>query len=160
MKGHRAKEKEKRISRTKRPWRPAITHLPMYLTPLDLFPLEPTKENVFQYLVDSYWVEAQVIKIMGFENPIIDDVIAEIYLLIYDKLDHLLDIYERRGILAFCGYIKTVVSIQAKYPIHIQEKLYGKLKTVGMSKEMEKDIDEQYDPERDDIYHIKSTVII
>jgi len=110
MKGHREKEKKKRRKTEKREWNPK-KKIPLLLTPLDLFPLHPTKENVFQYLVDSYWIEAQVIKIMGVENPIIDDVISEIYLLIYDKLDHLLDIYERRGILAFCGYIKTVVGI-------------------------------------------------
>lgn len=159
MKGQRQKEKiSRKVQSDQRLLKPE-KRMPLLLTPLDLFPINPTPDNVFKYLVDSYWIESMIIKNMGKDNPLIDDAISEIYLMIYDKLEHLIELYESRGILAFCGYIKTVVNVQSRCPIHIKNKINGRLKTVGMSNEMEHDIDEQYNPEVDEIYHLKNTIL-
>lgn len=79
-------------------------------TKLDLIPIVFNKENVFKWLAESGWIEGMCFKRLGENFPYYDDYVQDIYLQIYDKLDHLIDIYESTGITAFCGYIKTMVN--------------------------------------------------
>lgn len=61
---------------------------------LDLFPLEPTPNSVMEYLVESGWIDSMIIKQLGDACPYLDDYIQEIYMLIFDKIDKIIDIYE------------------------------------------------------------------
>lgn len=78
-------------------------------TRLDLFPINPTRENVFKYICESGWVPGLVIKAKGETFEHLDDFIQELYLIIYDKIDKLIEVYENNGIAAFCAYLKRMV---------------------------------------------------
>ena len=87
----------------------------LYFTPLDLFPLNATKENVFNYIVNSKWVSTKLSKILAKrpdERKYIVELYHEILLAIYDKLDNAIALYENRGIKPFISYIQTIVDIQ------------------------------------------------
>lgn len=80
----------------------------LYFTPLDLFPINPTKENVFDYIVNSKWVSTKLSKILAKrpdERKYIVELYHEILLAIYDKLDNAIALYEQRGIKPFISYI-------------------------------------------------------
>lgn len=80
----------------------------LYFTPLDLFPTSPTKENVFNYIVNSKWVSTKLSKILAKrpdERKYIVELYHEILLAIYDKLDNAIALYENRGIKPFISYI-------------------------------------------------------
>lgn len=80
----------------------------LYFTPLDLFPINATKENVFNYIVLSKWVSTKLSKILTKrpdERKYIIELYHEILLAIYDKLDNAIALYEKRGIKPFISYI-------------------------------------------------------
>lgn len=87
----------------------------LYFTPLDLFPISPTKENVFNYIVSSKWVSTKLSKILAKrpdERKYIVELYHEILLAIYDKLDNAIALYENRGIKPFIAYVQTIIDIQ------------------------------------------------
>ena len=87
----------------------------LYFTPLDLFPINATKENVFNYIVNSKWVSTKLSKILAKrpdERAYIHELYHEILLAIYDKLDNAIALYENRGIKPFIAYIQTIIDIQ------------------------------------------------
>ena len=87
----------------------------LYFTPLDLFPINATKENVFNYIVSSKWVSTKLSKILAKrpdERKYIVELYHEILLAIYDKLDNAIALYENRGIKPFISYIQTIIDIQ------------------------------------------------
>ena len=87
----------------------------LYFTPLDLFPIRPTKESVFNYIVSSKWVSTKLSKILAKrpdERKYIVELYHEVLLAIYDKLDTAIELYETRGIKPFISYIQTIVDIQ------------------------------------------------
>ena len=80
----------------------------LYFTPLDMFPINATKENVFNYIVSSKWVSTKLSKILAKrpdERKYIVELYHEILLAIYDKLDTAIELYETRGIKPFISYI-------------------------------------------------------
>ena len=80
----------------------------LYFTPLDLFPLNPTKESVFDYIVNSKWVSTKLSKILANrpdERRYIVELYHEILLAIYEKLDNAIALYEKRGIKPFISYV-------------------------------------------------------
>lgn len=89
--------------------KPSEKHSIMGFTYLDLVPIEFNRQNVMEWLANSGWIEGLIIKYLGDQFPYLDDYIQEIYIQIFDKIDRLIEIYETKGIMAFCAYIKVVI---------------------------------------------------
>lgn len=129
-------------------------------TPLDLVPIDFNKESAMKYLVDSRWIESLVIMKLGDQCPYLDDYIQEIYLMIFEKLDRLIQIYEQAGIGAFIGYVKCIVTTNcfssSGYPYkHIRE--FSEKRTV-YSDELWSQIQDKYSGEEyGQIYKMTNT---
>lgn len=162
MKGQKQKDKEKYIDRAKVNRTSKVVSTDVYsikFTYLDLVPIEFTKQNVLKWLAESGWIEGCIIKYLGDQFPYLDDYIQEIYLLIYDKLDKLIDIYETRGVLAFCGYVKTMIFTNCfaeGSPVYKKIRYFNSKLTVSCDEDMWNDIVDTY-VESEGIYRMKKT---
>lgn len=134
--------------------------LMLAFTYLDLVPLEFTRENVMKWLAESGWIEGLVIKYLGDQFPYLDDYIQEIYLLIFDKIDKLIEVYETRGILAFCGYVKMIVFTNCfaeGSAVYKKVRYFNRNFTVSCDTEVWNTICDTYDPDTMQYYKFSKT---
>lgn len=162
MKGQKQKEKEKYLDRAKtlNTKKSAEKKNTMGFTYLDLVPIEFTKENVMEWLANSGWIEGSIIKMLGDQFPFLDDYIQEIYLLIFDKIDRLIDVYEERGILAFCGYVKMIIRIacfSTGAQTYKNMRKFSKDLTVSLDQENWNALIDTYDAETMPFYKFNKT---
>lgn len=127
---------------------------------LDLIPLVFNRDTAMKWLAESGWIEGMCIKYLGDQFPYLDDYIQEIYILIFDKIDHLVDIYEDRGILAFCGYVKAIVQINCfadGSKVYKNIRKFSRDFTLSCDTEVWNDICDTFNPEQDKYYKFNKT---
>lgn len=162
MKGQKTKEKEKYIDKAK-----TVNHLKgnerntiVGFTYLDLVPIDFTRENVMNWIANTGWIEGLIIKYLGDSFVYLDDYIQEIYLSIFDKLDRLIEVYENKGILSFCGYIKAIVKTSCYAEgaqVYKKIRYFSDKFTVSLEQEQWNDIIDTYNPETDKYYKFNKT---
>lgn len=95
------------------------------LTGLDMVPNVLNKETFIPWLAQSGWVESVVRK--SWNKNCTDDyyeIVNEVYLLLYSKIDRLLDIYEHEFLGAMVAYMQMTISIQvASLTSNLHKKL-------------------------------------
>lgn len=94
-------------------------------TGLDLVPNDFNRETFLPWLAQSGWVESVVRK--SWNKNCTDDyyeIVNEVYLLLYSKIDRLLDIYEHEFLGAMVAYMQMTISIQvASLTSNLHKKL-------------------------------------
>lgn len=122
----------------------------LYFTPLDLFPIRPTKDSVFNYIVSSKWVSTKLTKILAKrpdERKYIVELYHEILLAIYDKLDNAIALYEKRGIKPFISYIQTIVDIQGTQSTSVCHRACKSMRDVTLCGDNFRSIEEKWSGE-------------
>lgn len=89
------------------------------------------------------------------------DVYHDILLLIHERLPRLMEVYEDKGIMAALSYCKVITEIQGKPTGGVYGKnIKGLLPTIYMDSQVMSDIDNSYNPDEDEIFHMTSPTLI